>query len=463
MSTAGEHPHEPAPVHEVRGLRAMAVVRWILLALVAAVAAGTWWTLVIHSEPTVQGAPRFYCPMHPQIRSPVPGNCPICFMTLEPIPDERKNLVPPAGSSAPRPKHGPPPLASIMLSVERRQAIGIATSPVTRRSVARELHLSAVIEPFEKAVSEVRVRTPGFVERVAPIETGQTVKAGQPLVWLYSPEVLRAEEELLTARRLGGPVGDAGSDFGARVEDAARERLRALGVSNAEIDRVVQTGKAERLFAIHSAGGVVTTRNVSVGTYATPEMLLFQVTDLGRVWASASVASEELASVALGTRGEFRSRGRERAYEAEAALVEPRVSSDTRAARVRFNVKNGEPRLLPGDGGEIVAKLPEREHVLVPRDAVIDVGNARYAFVEQSEGLFVPRPVELGPLIGDERVIEKGLEPGELVVSRGLFLLDSESRLQASLAPATAPAAASSTSKSPPTPPAHDHQKQGTP
>jgi Cu(I)/Ag(I) efflux system membrane fusion protein len=120
--------------------------------------------------------------------------------------------------------------------------------------------------------------------------------------------------------------------------------------------------------------------------------------------------------------------------------------------------------LLPGDAGIVVAKLPEREHLLVPRDAVVDVGNARYAFVEQGAGLFVPRQVELGPLIGDERVIEKGLEAGELVVSRGLFLLDSESRLQASLAPATASAgAASASAPTPPPAPLHDHSKLGTP
>lgn len=430
----------------------MAIVRWVLLIMVAAVAAGTWWVLVLHSEETQQGVARFYCPMHPQIRSPAPGNCPICFMTLEPIPDEHKGHAPKPAPSGPV-EHAKP-LASVMLSLERRQAIGVSTVPVTRRRVARELRLTAVIEAHEKAVSEVRVRTPGFVERVAPVETGQTVKAGQPLVWLYSPEVLRAEEELLAARRLRVPASDAGpgrsgDDFGDRVENAARERLRALGLSNADIDRVVSEGQAQRLFPIHSGGGVVTARNVSVGTYATPEMLLFQVTDLSRVWASASVPSEELAQVPKGTHGEFRSRGSQRVYEAEAELVEPRVSTDTRAARVRFSVENADPRLLPGDGGEIVAKLAEKEHTLVPRDAVVDVGNARYAFVEQSDGLFVPRQVELGPLIGEERVIERGLEPGERVVSRGLFLLDSESRLQASLAPTPATSVAPAPAPSP--------------
>ena len=433
---------EPVDGHApIRGMRTMAVVRWILLALVAAVAAGTWWTLALHAEHAVHGAPRFYCPMHPQIRSPAPGTCPICFMTLEPIPEERKAQTRVTGSpssSAARPS----PLTPVMLTFERRQAIGIATVPVTRRPIARELRLSAVIEPLEKAVSEVRVRTVGFVERVAPVQTGQTVKPGEALVWLYSPEVVRAQEELLTARRLGAPRADAGSggpnsDFGDSVAQAARERLKALGLSDADIDRIVSEGRPQRLFPIRSGGGVVTARNVVVGTYATPEMLLFQVTDLSRVWASASVPAEELATVTVGTRGEFRLRSTGQVYEAEAALVEPRVSSDTRSARVRFTVKNGEPRLLPGNSGEIIARLPEREQTLVPRDAVVDVGNARYAFVEQSKDLFVPRAVELGPLVGEERVIERGLEPGELVVSRGLFLLDSESRLQAAVAPAS--------------------------
>ena len=434
MTRESERPEAAVPVPGARGLRVMAIVRWILLILVAFVAAGTWWVLVVRSQDSAERAPRFYCPMHPQIRSPVPGTCPICFMTLEQIPDEHAKHSGAPVSSAPEATR---PLASVMLTLERRQAIGVATVPVTRRAIARELRLPAVVEALEKAVSEVRVRTPGFVERVAPVETGQSVVPGQVLLWLYSPEVLRAEEELLAARRLRGPTPDAGrrDDFGGQVESAARERLKALGLSNADIDRVVDKGQAERLFPIHSGGGVVTARNVSVGTYATPDMLLFQVTDLTRVWASASIPAEELGQVPVGTRAEFRSRGNQRVYDAEALLVEPRVSADTRSARVRFGVKNGEPRLLPGDGGEIFTKLPEREQILVPRDAVVDVGNARYAFVERTNGVFVPRAVETGPLIGEERVIERGLEPGELVVSRGLFLLDSESRLQASLAP----------------------------
>src|SRR5262249_2088589 len=162
-------------------------VRWTLLVLVALVAAGTWWKLDIHADDRALGAPRFYCPMHPQIRSPNPGNCPICFMTLEPMPDEhRGHPAPPASASATPAAHART-VAPVMLTLERRQAIGVTTAQVTRRSVARELRLNAVVEALEKAVSEVRVRTPGFVERVAPIETGQSVRPGEALVWLYSP------------------------------------------------------------------------------------------------------------------------------------------------------------------------------------------------------------------------------------------------------------------------------------
>ena len=215
MSTETEPVDGHAPI---RGMRTMAVVRWILLALVAAVAAGTWWTLALHADHAVQGAPRFYCPMHPQIRSPAPGTCPICFMTLEPIPEERKaqpRVTGSPSSSAARPS----PLTPVMLTFERRQAIGIATVPVTRRPIARELRLSAVIEPLEKAVSEVRVRTLGFVERVAPVQTGQTVKPGEALVWLYSPE--------RRARPGGAPRGAApGRPAGRRGVRRTGRRFR---------------------------------------------------------------------------------------------------------------------------------------------------------------------------------------------------------------------------------------------
>jgi RND family efflux transporter MFP subunit len=465
-----------API--LRGLRTMAIVRWVLLGTVALVAALTWWIYVFHAPGHVAGPDKYYCPMHPQIRSAAPGTCPICFMKLEPIPEERMGQKAPPAEAPPPPP--PPPgetpqgLSSVMLTLERRQAVGVATAPATKRAVSRELRLPAVIEAPEKAVSEVRVRTAGFVERVASVETGQRVQAGQPLLWIYSPDILRAEEELLTARRLaeqssvpagltgsaanGADNGSSGHALGAQVSDAARQRLLLLGVHETDIDRIVQQGRAERVVPVRATGsGVVTARQVSVGSYATPEMLLFQVTDLSKVWASATVSVEDVARVTPGVRGRFVSRGKQAAYEVEASLVEPQVSSETRSGRVRFVASNKDDTLRPGDIGEVIVSLPMEELVLVPRDAVIDVGNVRYVYVERSAGLFVPKAVETGPLVGDERAVLHGVEAGALVVTRGAFLLDSESRLGAAVAATPEPGAgAPAPTAAPPAMP-HDH------
>ncbi len=442
-----ESPRSAEP--QIPGLRAMAIVRWAILVIVAVVAVGTWWTYAIKPQPAAEGPARYYCPMHPQITSPVPGTCPICFMNLEPIPTERRSdsrrsdaAVPPP----PEPGTSPEGLSEVMLTLERRQTIGIATAVATKRSVSREVRMPAVIETPQSAVYEARVRTPGFIERVASVETGTRVRAGQPLAWIFSPEVLRAQEELITALRWReGAVGDAGAriDPASTASDAARSRLALLGVHASDIEAIVRDRTARRTLAVRSpATGVVTARDASAGTYATPEMRLFEITDLSRPWATATVPADLGDAIAVGTRGRFVSRASDREYEVEASVVEPSVSTETRTGRVRFLAVDEGAAPLPGDIGEVVVAVAPSEHVLVPRDAVVDTGTVTYVFVEIEDGLFAPRVVDPGPLLGDERAVAAGLTAGERVVVRGAFLLDSESRLQAALAPQRADAGA---------------------
>lgn len=443
-----------------RSLRVMAVVRWVLLALVACVAATTVYRFALFPENSAIGPDRYYCPMHPQIRAANPGSCPICYMSLEPIPDERTSATKPDAGAIQAPElaagDAPPGLAEVMLTLDRRQSVGVTTAVAARRAVSRELRLPSVIEAPERAVSEVRVRTPGFVERVAPFETGQQVAAGTPLVYLYAPEILVAQEELFTARRLDATAFgiDAGAPqhqaLGNDIAHAAKQRLLLLGVHETDVERIVASGKAERVVPVRApGGGIVTARNVAVGTYATPDTLLFQLTDLSKVWATATVAPEDLALISVGAKAEFSSRGEGKTYPVEATLVEPLVASETRTGRVRFVGKNAERALRPGDIGEIRLVLASEPRLLVPRDAVIDHGTFRYVFVEQSPGVFSPRVVTLGPLFGEERAILAGLEDGAKVVTRGAFLLDSESRLQASLAPAAQATSATPKGKAP--------------
>lgn len=451
---------EPAPRAPIPGLRAMAIVRWALLALVVALAAGTWWAFVIRDETVGAREDRYHCPMHPQIRSPEPGTCPICFMSLEPIPadggrdeghgDHGDALAVRADETGAR------ALADVMLTTERRQRAGIRTAAARRESARETTRWPAVVEAREGARAEVRVRTAAYVERVAVREPGVDVRAGQVLAWVYAPEILRAEEELLTAHRWADGARGEGAARGSALEQAeraARERLRLLGVADAEIDRVIASGRAERRVALRAPiAGYLARAEAAVGAYARPEDVLYEIVDLSRVRVVASAFGDELDALDRGSEGgrtaRFVPRGGGEPVPLALELVEPAVDSATRSARVRFLAASGDDLALrPGAIGDVVIDGGGRDALLVPRDAVIDTGLRRYVFVEREPGTFEAREVELGALVregsAESREIVRGLEAGEVVVSRGAFVLDSESRLEAALAPHPRPPRAS--------------------
>lgn len=408
----------------IPGLRAMAVVRWTLLVLVAVLTAGTWWRFVLATDPASDGRPdRYYCPMHPDIRSADPGTCPICYMSLEPIPTAEPSET--DGEAEPD-EEREIALAPVMLTTERRQQAGIATVPARRTSIEAPLRWPASVELSEGARAEVRVRADAFVERVAIRGTRALVRAGQPLAWVYSPEILRAQEELLIAARWSGAEA-------AQTASAARQRLVLLGVSERDIDAIVESGQARRTIPVRAPmSGQVTQLSAVVGTYATPSLVLYEITDFSEVRVVATPLEPELGWLS----GELTARFEPRSGDAvplRFELLEPDVAGDTRASRVRFSTSAA---LRPNDIGEVWIERPAREALVVPRDAVIDNGARRYVFVEREGGLFEPRTVEIGELTNDDRTITAGLEEGERVVARGAFVLDSESRLQAALAPA---------------------------
>jgi Cu(I)/Ag(I) efflux system membrane fusion protein len=439
-----------APTHgpdipSQRALRTMALVRWALLLAVGATAATTWWTLVIRDEAPTSGEPRFYCPMHPEITSHDPGTCPICFMTLEPIPEDlgAPSAAEPHDHEAhepedePVPGSVPPGTAPVMLTTERLQASGIAVVPVARAATAGEIRWPAAVEALEGARAEVRVRTEAFVERLAVRESGVRVRRGQVLGWVVAPEILRAEEELLAAHRWRASVAQGPEPtHTAQVDDAAARRLELLGVTRAEIDAVIRSGQTRRRVPLRAPiDGTVTSFAAAVGTYASPETVLYEITDYRRVRVVASARSSEELALAGTARAVFRSRADGAELPLALELIEPTLDESSRAARVRFLADNSARALRPGDIGDVLLDAPPVSVLVVPRDAVIDLGRTQHVFVETSPGLFAPRIVTLGPARGELREILAGLEAGELVVSRGGFVLDSESRLAAALAP----------------------------
>jgi Cu(I)/Ag(I) efflux system membrane fusion protein len=451
----------------------MAAVRWVLLALAASLAAFSWWSIA-SADPSAQSAPRYYCPMHPAVTSHDPGECPICHMTLEPIPEQRKKAgaprpsasAPQVSTSASAPAHGesyscpmhpevksdkpgrcpickmdlvkqsaaPPGTTALHLTLDRVQAIGVRTALVEAASSGEALRSPATIESPESGFAAVHARAPGFVERIAVKETGVKVRAGQELAALYSPEIFQAETELLAVSRWQGADS-------ALTAERVKQKLSLLGVNEATMKRVIERGEPERaLGLVAPISGFVVKKNVVLGSYVTPDVPLFEIVDLSKVYVVANLYPEELALVGVGSEGTFRPAKRaDASLPAKVDLIYPAVDANARTTRVRLQVKNPDATLTPGEYGSVEFAVRGKSSVSVPRDALIDTGRHTYVFVALEQGHFEPRSVEVGAESGDRIEIRRGLEAGERVVSGATFLIDSESRLRASLLESEAP------------------------
>lgn len=422
-----------------RALRLMAAVRWLLLVLVTTAAAYVVWTSWGPASAGHEaGAPeRYYCPMHPEVRSPDPGECPICHMDLEPIPAARQAA---RTSTAPAHPH-PPEVVDVVLTDAQQRLIGLTTEVVSAGGGALSLRLPARVVAPETGVSEVRVRVAGFVEEVLVRQTGARVARGQVLAWVSSPELQRAQGELLAA--LSWP------DTRPEVVRAARRGLELLGMSADDVEALVTTRQPQPRQALRATeAGVVTRVSVVPGGRVEPEQAAYTLADLSTVWAVVSVDEAALRALAVGTPADFvpgedtsgRVRGR-------VVLIDPLLDEVTRTVQVRVALPNPRGALRPGQYGEVELRAVSPAGVWVPRDAVIRTGQHTYVYVAQGEQLS-PRSVRVGAQHGGRVPVLEGLAAGEVVVSRGGFVLDSESRLQASLAaaPSVSPTAAPSVS-----------------
>lgn len=367
---------------------------------------------------------RFTCPMHRKVLQAGPGSCPICNMDLVPV----SSLPPPA----PEP---PPGTSELTLTFERLQKIGVRTALAERVAASEPIRVTAIVEAPEKGLAEVHSRAAGFVEAIRVRDTGVRVKAGQLLASIYSPEIFQAQQELLTIASWSDP-GASSPDIFRPPMEPARKRLELLGLDVRSIDAIVKSGKAQRAVPVHAPiSGYVTKKSVVLGSSVTPEMPLFEIADLDHVYVVASVHPTDLARLRVGDGAVFTTPTHpNRPLAAKVALVLPDVDRTTRTARARFELDNHDLALRPGQFGVVEITGKTAEVVVVPIDAVVDLGRSVYVFRDEGGGRFTPVTVELGEQLGDKLVVRSGLREGERVVSGATFLIDAESRLRASFA-----------------------------
>jgi membrane fusion protein, copper/silver efflux system len=441
-----------APSGPPRGVATMSIVRWVLVLLAAVVATGSilsFGGLHLGSGRSASSGRLYHCPMHPSVVQDHPGECPICSMTLvlSAEGEGSPSAIGGAGKTglAPTPTAGVQGLAEVDLTAERIQLIGMRTAPVEREAIGGDLRTVGVVAADERGLAQINTRFGGWIQKLLVSETGLHVRRGQVLATVYSPEVFRAEQELLLAHgwNLPGagasqPTSDHG-DLAGGLDANARRRLELLGIAPQEIDEMLRTGKATEAISIRSpVDGFVVSKNAVAGAAVQSGSVLFEIADLTRVWVTAEIYEQDISRVRVGQRARLELAS----YPGEmqtgkVTFIYPILDSGSRTLRLRLEFKNktdrNGPRLRPGMYGTVTLDLPSTAGLTVPAEAVVDTGETRYLFVSKAGGRFEPRRVTVGAHLKDKVEILSGVAEGETVVTTGNFLIDSESRLRSAI------------------------------
>lgn len=372
------------------------------------------------SEPAGQdsaGATQYYtCGMHPWVILPQPGDCPICHMKLTPL-DPAKFT------------------GEVTIDPVVVQNIGVRVEPVTEGPLVRTIRTVGSVDYDETRVRDVNTKIAGWIEALHVDFLGASVQRGQPLFEVYSPELFQAQEEYLLALRTQGAEG-AGQAFD--LVASARMKLELLDVTPEQIEALAVAGEPMRSVPVLSPHtGTVIAKHANEGMRIEPGMQVFRIADLSRVWVLVTLYESQLPFVSEGQKAVMSLPyipGQE--FEGRVVYIYPYVDVRTREVQVRLEFDNPTGLLKPGMFATVLLQSTlKRQAVLVPQSAVLSTGTRSVAFVSLGQGRFEPRNVQLGVETGDGQVeVLEGLRPGELVVTSGQFLLDSESRVREGLA-----------------------------
>jgi Cu(I)/Ag(I) efflux system membrane fusion protein len=411
------------------------------------------------------------CSMHPQIQKTEPGDCPICGMDLIPLK---------AGADDTGPRE-------LKLSEAARKLADIEVQPVRRQAVEREVRMVGSIDYDERRLATITAWVGGRLDKIYVDYTGVTVKKGDHMVWMYSPEILAAEEELVQARRAVDKMAGNGSTLirnsAVATLEASRDKLRLWGLTAEQITAIESGGKAEDHIQINAPiGGVVIHKNAEEGMYVKTGTPIYRIADLSQVWAKLDAYESDLAWIRYGQEVSFETEAYPgEVFRGRVSFIDPVLTGATRTVKVRVNVANPARKLKPGlfvravlrsavaTGGKVIdadlagkwispmhpeivrdepgncdicgMDLVRSEELgfvssadaaigaplVIPASAPLLTGTRAVVYVRASNdpGRFAGRTVTLGPRVGDFYVVEAGLEEGELVVTEGNFKIDS--------------------------------------
>lgn len=353
------------------------------------------------------------CSMHPQIRQPEPGDCPICGMDLIPLESGNDDIDPEA----------------ISMSESAMIIAGISTYKVGNTDGVKEISLNGKIEVNEKTVYSQSSHIPGRIEKIQVSFVGEYVKKGQVVAYIYSPELASAQQELIEAYSV--------KDIQPQLFESVKMKLKNWKVSDATINSIISSGKTQDRFPIYAdVSGYIIKKNVELGDYLQKGQTLYDVADLSTVWVLFEIYESDMSWVKKGDKINYTVASFPgETFSGTIAFIDPFINPMTRIAKARVEVANSGLKFKPEmfATGTLKTKVVGNKATLsVPKSAVMWTGKRSIVYIknETDKGItFKLREVTLGPLLGNDYIIEQGLEVGEEIVANGTFNVDAAAQL----------------------------------
>ena len=395
---------------------------WKLILIVAAVAFALGLLLIGNGDSPEAAltseaeAEVWTCSMHPQVRQPEPGKCPICAMDLIPVEEEADEELGPR---------------QLKLSESAMALANIQTTVVTRQPVSKEIRLYGNIAVDETRFKTITAWIPGRIEKLYVDYTGAEVRNGAPLVDIYSPELFVAQKEYLTAAQSDNPLVDLSS---------IERKFKLWGFSESDMEQIKSQEEPSEYATISAPiSGVVVEKLALEGEYVKTGSELYKIADLSQVWVYLDAYETDIQFLQPGQEIKFTTAAYPgETYDGTIDFVEPILEGSTRTVKVRATAKNPQNRLKPGllVNAVILASYPkttDANPVVVPASAPLITGERAvvYIQVQDKNRVFEGRTVTLGPRVGDFYVVAEGLSEGERVVTNGNFKIDSEMQILA--------------------------------
>jgi len=433
-----------------------------------------------HQHPAIETAggqiQMWTCAMHPQIRQPKPGKCPICFMDLIPVETTQAQVG----------------ARQIAFSEEALKLMEVETTQVERKFVEAQVNVVGKIDYDESRIKNIAAWVPGRIDRLYVDFTGTIVKKGDHLVYLYSPQLLSAQAELIQAVKSVRDLRPDASDFVKQTffatAEAVREKLRLLGLTKEQVETIEKTGQPTDHLTIYAPiGGVVIEKQAKAGDYVETGRMIYTVADLSKVWVKLDAYELDLPWIRYGQKVDFTVE----AYPGEVfsgtiSFIDPILNPQTRTVKLRVNADNSEGKLKPemfvravvrvrpaADGSiaspELAGKwicpmhpdvvkdkagtcdicgmdlvtaeslgfattASKEPPLVIPASAALVTGRRAVVYVKVADAnvpTFEGREIVLGPRAGDYYIVKSGLSEGEMVVTKGNFKIDAALQIQA--------------------------------